>query len=168
MPDLASPAQARCLVSNTTPLIALTAATGGLEVLRHLYQRVVVPLEVADEVRLGGPKAFGVDVFNAAAHWLEIQPMPVVLQPFLHNSLDKGEAAVIQTALNLQLPLVCIDEAAGRRIARLCELQLTGSVGILIKAKNTGYALDMPEALDRMRQHGIWLSDRVVQFALSH
>jgi predicted nucleic acid-binding protein len=109
-----------------------------------------------------------VDVFNAAAHWLEIQPMPVVLQPFLHNSLDKGEAAVIQTALNLQLPLVCIDEAAGRRIARLCELQLTGSVGILIKAKNTGYALDMPEALDRMRQHGIWLSDRVVQFALSH
>jgi len=85
MPDLASPAQARCLVSNTTPLIALTAATGGLDVLRHLYQRVVVPLEVADEVRAGGPKAFGVDVFNAAAHWLEIQPGPVVLQPFVDD-----------------------------------------------------------------------------------
>ena len=142
MPDAASPPPARCLVSNTTPLIALTAATGGLDVLRHLYQRVVVPLE--------------------------IQPAPVALQPFLYNSLDKGEAAVIQTALNLQLPLVCIDEAVGRRIARLCDLQLTGSVGILIKAKNTGYAVDMQQALDRMRQHGIWLSDRVVQFALSH
>lgn len=168
MPEQAMSAPARCLVSNTTPLIALTAATGSLDVLRHLYQRVVVPLEVADEVRAGGSKAFGVDVFNAAAQWLEIRPAPVVLQPFLHNSLDKGEAAVIQTALDLQLPLVCIDEAVGRRIARLCDLQLTGSVGILMKAKSTGYVLDMPQALERMRQHGIWLSDRVVQFALSH
>lgn len=168
MPDSASPATARCLVSNTTPLIALTAATGGLDVLRHLYQRVVVPMEVADEVRVGGPKAFGVDVFNAASHWLEIQPEPVVLQPFLQNSLDKGEAAVIQTALTLQMPLVCIDEAVGRRVARLCNLHVTGSVGILIKAKGTGFALDMPQALNRMQQHGIWLSDRVVQFALSH
>ena len=158
----------RSLVTNTTPLIALTAATGDLAVLRFLFERVVVPLEVAQELRVGGPKAFGVDVFSAAADWLEVQAQPVVLQPFLQNSLDKGEAAVIQTALNMQLPLVCIDETAGRRIARLCNLRLTGSVGILLKARNQGFAVDIPQALDRMRRHGIWLSDQVVQFALSH
>ncbi len=38
MPDT----DGRCLVTNTTPLIALTAATGGLEVLRFLYERVIV------------------------------------------------------------------------------------------------------------------------------
>ena len=75
---------------------------------------------------------------------------------------------MIQTALDLGLPLVCIDEAAGRRVARLCELNLTGSIGILIKAKQSGLAVDVPQALARMRRHGIWLSDRVVQFALSH
>lgn len=158
----------RSLVTNTTPLIALTAATGDLAVLRYLFERVVVPLEVAEELRVGGPKAFGVDVFSAAADWLEVQVQPVALQPYLHNSLDKGEAAVIQTALNLQLPLVCIDETAGRRIARLCNLQLTGSIGILLKARNQGFAVDIPQALDRMRRQGIWLSDQVVQFALSH
>ena len=158
----------RSLVTNTTPLIALTAATGDLAVLRFLFERVVVPLEVAQELRVGGPKAFGVDVFSAAADWLEVQAQPVVLQPFLQNSLDKGEAAVIQTALNMQLPLVCIDETAGRRIARLCNLRLTGSVGILLKARNQGFAVDIPQALDRMRRHGIWLSDQVVQFALSN
>ena len=158
----------RSLVTNTTPLIALTAATGGLEVLRYLYTRVVVPLEVAQEVRVGGPQAFGVDVFNASAQWLEVQTKPVVLQAYLHNTLDKGEAAVIQTALNLRLPLVCIDEAAGRRIARLCDLRLTGSIGILLKARSLGFAVDIPQALDRMRRQGIWLSDRVVQFALSN
>jgi len=55
MPDSGN----RVLVTNTTPLIALTAATGGLEILRHLYARVVVPLEVAQEVRVGGAQAFG-------------------------------------------------------------------------------------------------------------
>ena len=39
----------RSLVTNTTPLIALTAATGGLEVLRFLFERVVVPLEADQE-----------------------------------------------------------------------------------------------------------------------
>ncbi len=94
----------RVLVTNTTPLIALTAATGGLDVLPTLYDRVVVPFEVA----------------------------------------------------------------AGRRVARLCELTVTGSIGILIKARSQGFPLDMPAALERMRRHGIWLSERVVRFALSH
>lgn len=162
------PEAGRSLATNTTPLIALTAATGGLEVLRFLFERVVVPLEVAEELRVGGPNAFGVDVFTSAANWLELQSQPVALQPFLANSLDKGEASVIQTALNFQLPLVCIDESAGRRIARLCNLQLTGSIGILLKARNQGYAVDIPQALDSMRRQGIWLSAQVVQFALSH
>lgn len=156
----------RVLVTNTTPLIALTAATGSLDVLRFLYQRVVVPMEVADEVRVGGKQSFGLNVFERAS-WLDIQEADVVLQPFLQNSLDRGEAAVIQTAMNLGVPLVCIDEAVGRRIARLCELDVTGSVGVLLKARRLGYAVSMAEALQRMRLQGIWLSDKVVQFALA-
>ncbi len=46
--------QAKMVVTNTTPLIALTAATGSLEVLRALYERVVVPYEVMQEIKVGG------------------------------------------------------------------------------------------------------------------
>jgi predicted nucleic acid-binding protein len=154
------------LVSNTTPLIALAAATGSLDVLKALYARVVVPLEVAAEIRAGGKHSFGVDVFEAAG-WLDIQAQPVVLQPYLRNSLDLGEASVIQTAMNLGAPLVCIDENVGRRVARLCGLEVTGAIGVLIKAQRLGFALSMPDAVQRMRQQGIWLSDKVVQFALA-
>ncbi|MDZ7891861.1 MAG: DUF3368 domain-containing protein [Rhodoferax sp.] len=154
------------LVTNTTPLIALAAATGSLDVLKTLYARVIVPLEVATEIRAGGQHAFGVDAFEAA-HWLEIQPQPVVLQPYLRNSLDLGEASVIQTAMNLGLPLVCIDETLGRRVARLCGLELTGAIGVLIKARRLGFPLSMPNAVQNMRDQGIWLSERVVQFALA-
>lgn len=154
------------LVTNTTPLISLVAATGNLDILKFLYARVVVPLEVAEEVRVGGKQSFGLDVFNGT-QWLDIQAAKVTLQPFLSNSLDKGEASVIQTAMNLGLPLACIDETAGRRVARLCGLDVTGSVGILLKARRLGFAVSIPQALQRMQAQGIWLSDQVVQFALA-
>lgn len=155
------------LVTNTTPLIALSAAMGNVDVLNFLFARVVVPLEVADEVRMGGTSGFGIDIFESAT-WLELQPHEVVLQPFLRNSLDRGEAAVIQTAMNLGSSLVCIDESAGRRVARLCGLDLTGTIGVLLKAKRLGYVVAVPEALARMRAQGIWLSEQVVRFAMAH
>lgn len=48
------PERSAVLVSNTTPLIALTAALGSLDILKFMYARVVVPFEVAQEVRAGG------------------------------------------------------------------------------------------------------------------
>lgn len=157
----------RTLVSNTTPLIALTAATGSLDVLRHLYDRVIVPLEVAQELLAAGSEAVGATAFRQA-HWLDCQTQPVTLSSYLSNTLDRGEAAVIQTALNLNVPLVCIDEAVGRRVARLSGLTLTGSIGILIKAQQTGYDLSLTHAIERMREHGIWLNEALISFALGN
>ena len=45
-------------------------------------------------------------------------------------------------------------------------LSVTGSIGILLKAKSIGYALSIPEAINRMRDRGIWLSQDVIRFAL--
>jgi predicted nucleic acid-binding protein len=159
------PDRNKIIVTNTTPLIALAAATGNLDILRELYTRVVVPYEVAAEIKAGGKEAFGLDVFEQAS-WLEIRHSPVELPPYLQNSLDRGEASVIQTALQEGIELVCIDEVAGRRIARLSKLRLTGSVGILLKAKAMGHPLSIPDALNKMRARGIWLSEGVVRFAL--
>lgn len=159
--------QAKVVVTNTTPLIALTAATGSLEVLRALYTRVIVPYEVAEEIRAGGKEAFGLSVFEKAS-WLEINPDPVVLPPYLQNTLDLGEASVIQTALQQGVNRVCIDETIGRRVARLSNLSVTGSIGILLKAKSMGYPVSIPDAINRMREHGIWLSNAVISFALAH
>ena len=162
---VSSPVTQRTVVTNTTPLIALSAATGSLDVLRFLYARVVVPLEVQTELRAAGSQAVGVTAFNEAT-WLDCRPAIVTITPYLANTLDRGEASVIQTAIDLGIPLVCIDETVGRRVARLSGLTLTGSIGILLKAKQLGYDVSMEQAVSRMRQHGIWLSDEVIRFAL--
>jgi predicted nucleic acid-binding protein len=51
---------------------------------------------------------------------------------------------------------------------RVSNLDVTGSIGILIKAKSAGYPVAMSDALNRMRERGIWLSKDVISFALAH
>jgi predicted nucleic acid-binding protein len=153
------------LVINTTPLLALIAAAGSLDMLPLPYRRVWVPCEVCQEIQAGGTDGFAIPEFERAS-WLHKQTQPVTLSPLLRNSLDPGEAAVIQLALEHNIPLFAIDETVGRRFSRLSGLTVTGSIGILLRAKTMGYPLSMAESIRRMRQRGIWLSDNVVEFAL--
>ena len=153
------------LVINTTPILALIAAAGSLDMLPLLYRRVWVPWEVCREIQAGGSEGFAILEFERD-EWLHKQTHPVALSPLLRNSLDLGEAAVIQLALQHGIPLVAIDETVGRRFARLSGLTVTGAIGILLRAKSLGYPLSMAEAIRRMRERGIWLSSKVVEFAL--
>lgn len=150
---------------NTSPIITLVAGLGNLNVLQAVYRQVLVPFEVCQEILAGGSTGFAMAEFEAAT-WLQKWPTPLAISPILSNSLDLGEAAVIQLALNENIQTVCIDEAAGRRIARLSGLSLTGSIGILLRAKREGYPVSMQQAIQRMRNRGIRLSETVVAFAL--
>lgn len=153
------------IVINTAPLISIVAALGDLGILRNLYPQVLVPFEVCQEILAGGVSGFAIAEFEAA-FWLQKIASPIQIAPIFLNSLDLGEASVIQLALNENIQTVCIDEPAGRRIARLSGLSLTGSIGILLRAKREGYPLSMQQAIERMRNRGIRLSDSVVNFAL--
>jgi len=64
-----------------------------------------------------GQSGFALPEFQTAT-FLVKQYNPTTIGTFLHNSLDTGEASVIQMALDLGIATVCIDEAVGRRIAR--------------------------------------------------
>ena len=152
------------IVINTSPIIAIVAAVGDLRVLQ-IYRQAWVPLEVSQEISAGGAAQFALVEFEAA-HWLQKCTQPLSIAALLLNTLDRGEAAVVQLALDQNIQTVVIDEAAGRRIARLNGLSVTGSIGILLRAKSEGYQFSMQEAIDRMKARGIWLSDRVIAFAL--
>lgn len=152
----------RQIVINTGTIIALIAGTGSLDILKFLYGTIYVPFEVKQEIVVRNATLFGAAEFQAA-EWLTRLETPTLLSPFLKNSLDVGEAAVIQTALDKGIQTVCIDEAVGRRVARLNGLSVTGSIGVLVRAKSLGYSVDVFEAIEQMRQKGVWVSDRVVQ-----
>jgi len=153
------------LVINTSPMIALVASGNQLDILQRLYTEVIVPNEVAQEMRQAGEKGLAVTEFISAS-WLNCLPHPVKTSLYLQNSLDPGEAAVIQTALDRGIETVCIDEAAGRRVARLHGLKITGSIGVLIRAKQKGMNISITESIHNMRTNGIWISDHLAGMAI--
>ncbi len=157
--------EAKEIVINTSPLLALIAGLGSLNLLKVLYKQVIVPYEVCEEILAGGLGGFGIEELNQADFLTKLNS-PAVIHPYLRNSLDLGESSVIQTALDRNIQTVCIDEAVGRRIARLSGLTLTGSLGIMIRAKREGQTVLLRDAVRRMRKHGIWLSERLVASAL--
>jgi len=154
------------IVINTGPLIALAAALDDFRLLGMLYRAVHVPYEVGAEINVKGAAGFAANQFQQAG-WLKKAAAPITnVSPFLKNSLDAGEAAVIQYAIDHGIDTVCIDEAAGRRVARLSGLKLTGSLGILLRAKREGHPVVLRQAIERMRDKGIWLSEELVSLVL--
>ena len=83
--------------------------------------------------------------------------------------MDKGEAPVIQTAIDQGLDKVWIDKKAGRRIARLHGLMVAGSIGIHPKtiARRRGFSLGVDEVIVRLCTIGIWMGNDIEQFLRS-
>ena len=73
----------------------------------------------------------------------------------LSSQLDRGEAAVIQAAINHQVSTVVIDESLGRRMARLHQLNVTGS---LVNAAKAGLITDVKACFVRMHEKDVWIS----------
>ena len=142
------------IVLNTSPTLALVAALGSLDFLGKIYQRVLFSETVAEEIHQAGHLGFGVDAFEAAVKNgapFELIGLSEAIAPWLAAALDAGEASVIALATQAKVPLVGIDELAGRRVARLNGLQVTGSLGRLLKLKAAGHIEEIAPCLARMR-----------------
>lgn len=156
----------REIVINTGPVIALVAATGSLNWLAALYRIVTIPHEVFAEIDAGGPDNPEAATVLAATDVIRLlEPANSISEALLHE-LDLGEASVIHATLAHHIPTVAIDEKAGRRIARLNGLKVTGSLGILIRAKKQGLIDNLTDCIARMRDKGIWISPSLIQLAL--
>lgn len=156
----------RDIVINTGPVIALVAAVDSLEWLPSLYGRVWIPYEVSREIAAGGADNPESQAIAAIGQLIQISPQDVPLSGALLRELDSGEASVIYTALQNGIDTVAIDEKAGRRVARIHGLKVTGSLGILLKAKNHGIIPNLGDCISRMRERGIWISGELAATAL--
>ena len=107
------------IVINTGPLLALAAALERFSLLKDLYAAVHVPYEVCAEIRAGGSAGFASDLLQTESWLCTADAATSGIPSLLSNSLDAGEAAVIHYAMTQGIETVAIDEATGRRIARL-------------------------------------------------
>jgi len=157
------PAASEAIAVNTGPLIALSACTC-LDLLPRLHPRVVAPEAVLAEFLRGQPTEPG-DLL-VQPPWLEVCALTTPASPLLVKRLDAGEAATIALAIEQGIRLVVIDERRGRAAARLSGLRVTGSIGIILRAKRDGLIAAIKPCLDAMQRAGMWQSQRLRAQAL--
>jgi predicted nucleic acid-binding protein len=142
------------IVSDTSCLILLDKI-GELELLQKLFGQIVITQIVADE--------FGKELPD----WIDKQnPLNRNNQLVLETSLDKGEASSIALALEKEDCLLIIDEGRGRKVAKQLGLTITGTLGVLAQAKQSGYLIALKPLLDKVKQTDFRLSEQLVKATL--
>jgi hypothetical protein len=128
-------------------LIALSRI-GQLSLLRELYQDVIVPQGVVQEVTSNGAGQPGAEEVSTA-DWIIVAR--VKDQPFvesLRRDLGEGEAEAIALAVELQADLLIVDDLLARQAARNLGLMFVGTVGVLLEARQKGLLPEIKPCLD--------------------
>lgn len=145
------------VVTNTSPLLYLFRC-GQIEVLPRLYQRIVVPVSVRDELSAGRTEGFEVPDPESYA-WATIESVPVPGMLGLITALGAGEAEALALALAAPTDLVLLDDGRARQMAALHKLRFTGTLGILVEAKRVGLVDRVMPLVAVIRAAGFRMND---------
>jgi predicted nucleic acid-binding protein len=153
------------VIANTSPIQYLFQV-GLLDLLPSLYGRIFVPPAVRDELDRG--KALGIALPDLDGfEWVSLAaPETRVLLP-LASGLGVGELQVIALAKETAEHLALLDDRRARRFARLLGLTYSGTLGVLLKAKQQGILERLAPVCDALEQRGFRLSPRTRQSVLS-
>lgn len=123
-----------------------------IEVLQKLYSRTIVTREIVEEH------------ISPLKTWIEIQTAKEKrYQKVLEQTVDKGEASIMVLALEMENCIVSIDDLKARKVAKRMGLRVTGTLGIIQKAKKAGYIESMRETMEKLKRVDFRISERIEQ-----
>jgi predicted nucleic acid-binding protein len=139
------------VIADTSCLIVLTKVNA-LPVLESLYGQIYITEEVATE--------FG----ESLPEWIKVEKVKDKrYYQILSAMLDPGEASSIALALEMKNVLLIVDEFKGRREARRLGIEITGTLGVLVKAKQKGLIKELRPMLNQLNLAGFWISEVIAK-----
>jgi predicted nucleic acid-binding protein len=143
------------VITDTSCLIALTK-TGVLDVLPQMYRRIIVTSDIVEE--------FGEPI----PQWIEVMAVPdPKYQRMLEKSLDAGEASAIALAVALEDVLLVLDDLKARKEAKRLGLKVTGTLGVLFRAKENGFILALKPCIETLLASDFRISPDIVKELLT-
>ena len=136
-----------------------------LDVLRTLGDRVIVPPAVTEELSEG--RSLGVDVPNPdTLQWIDIEtPQSAPALPLV-TKMGPGEREVLALVLEHPDWVAVLDDGVACRAAQRLDVSFTGTLGILLDAKQIGAIPAVAPLLDRLDDLGFHLTEKTHQMVL--
>ncbi len=141
-------------VSNSSCLIALELI-GRLDLLRGLYGTIVVPTAVAGECGSRLPQWVRADAVKNQG-----------MVRSLRLELGSGESEAIVLAGEVAASRLILDDKKARRIARQLGLPITGTLAVLLRAKQQGLLASVRDVLDELAASRFRISRDLIQETL--
>jgi predicted nucleic acid-binding protein len=139
----------KIIISDTSCFIILSNI-GELHLLKKLYSKISTTNEIATE--------FG----EPLPEWVEILSVKSKdTQRLLEMQIDKGESSAIALALEISDSLLILDDIKARKVATQLGLSITGTLGIIIKAKLEGIIPSVIPILNKIKLTDFRLSSEV-------
>lgn len=134
------------VIADASPLIILQNIQE-LSLLQILFGELIITQEIKEE--------FGFDLPD----WIKvIEVQDKTRQAVLNLTLDKGEASSIALCLEIPKSLLIIDEKKGRRIAKDLRLNVIGTLGIIVKAKESGLISSVKDLIEKLEKANFYIS----------
>lgn len=140
----------KIVISDTSTLI-LFHKIEHLDLLREVYKELVTTPEIAEE--------YG----DKLPNWIQIQTVcDKKYQEFLETQVDLGEASAIALAMELEDTLLLLDDLKARKLARQLNLKITGTLGVINKAKQMGIIDNVKPLIDKLIETDFRISDTII------
>src|SRR6056297_803244 len=139
----------KIVIADTSCLIALTNIEA-INILKELYQEIFITEEILDE--------FG----ESVPEWIKIEKVKnEKYKKLLDQVLDTGEASAIALALDCDNVLLVLDDLKGRKEAEKLGFKITGTLGVLFKAKQLGIINELKVYLEKLKNVGFRISEKI-------
>lgn len=153
------------VVVNTTPLIALSYLRR-LDLLKTLYGEIVIPDAVYRELSVKEDSVCKRFV-DESLDWICIKKIKNEMARAMYKTqLHEGEVEVMILAQEINADVVVIDDANAKKHAKYLGLPVTGTLGVLIKAKREGYLSEIKPLLQQLVENNIYISDKIIDLCL--
>jgi predicted nucleic acid-binding protein len=140
----------KIVISDTSCLIILHKI-GELDILRKAYESVTTTPEVAVE--------FGYELPD----WIRIKDVKdKKYQEFLETQIDWGEASAIALAKEMEAPVLLLDDLKARKLALKLNLKITGTLGVIHKAKQIGVLKNVKPLIEKFQATNFRISENII------
>ncbi len=154
----------RKVIVNSTPLIVL-CGIGRLSILRELYQEIFIPEAVYREVTVKEDTAC--IQIKASREWIHVEGIRDHSEKKMYKAkLHDGEVEVMILSQEKGADLLILDDNAAKKTAKYLGFSVTGTLGVLLKAKRQGLIHEIRPLLSEMQQNGFYVSAIVEEMAL--
>lgn len=155
----------RRVIVNSTPIILLSNINQ-LELLKQLYETITIPQAVYDEVTAKPDSACQ----NLKNHfdWIKVEKIRNPIQKKMYEAkLHDGEVEVMILAQEEpKADLVILDDNSAKKTAKFLELSVTGTLEVLVKAKQLNYIEKVKPLMDALIANGFFVTQNVYSMVL--